>query len=79
MLEFENIFTAKSTSPNASKLEGSAQKPDNKEVSEGAFQTLLEDSKNSDIPQRLAISRRLSLPLRVKINSEIWMEEVSSF
>lgn len=53
MLEFENIFTAKSTSPNASKLEGSAQKPDNKEVSEGAFQTLLEDSKNSDIPAKI--------------------------
>ena len=53
MLEFENIFTAKSTSPNASKLEGSAQKPDNKEVSEGAFQTLLEDSKNSDIPAKM--------------------------
>ena len=53
MLEFENIFTAKSTSPNASKLEGSAQKPDNKEVSEGAFQTLLEDSKNSDIPEKI--------------------------
>lgn len=53
MLEFENIFTAKSTSPNASKLQGSAQKPDNKEVSEGAFQTLLEDSKNSDIPAKI--------------------------
>ena len=53
MLEFENIFTAKSTSPNASKLEGSAQKPDNKEVSKGAFQTLLEDSKNSDIPAKI--------------------------
>ena len=53
MLEFENIFTAKSTSPNVSKLEGSAQKPDNKEVSEGAFQTLLEDSKNSDIPAKI--------------------------
>jgi len=53
MLEFENIFTAKSTSPNASKLEGSAQKPDNKEVSEGAFQTLLEDSKNFDIPAKI--------------------------
>jgi hypothetical protein len=53
MLEFENIFTAKSTSPNASKLEGSAQKPDNKEVSEGAFQTFLEDSKNSDIPAKI--------------------------
>lgn len=53
MLEFENIFTAKSTSPNASKLEGSAQKPDNKEVSEGAFQALLEDSKNSDIPAKI--------------------------
>ncbi len=53
MLEFENIFTPKSTSPNASKLEGSAQKPDNKEVSEGAFQTLLEDSKNSDIPAKI--------------------------
>ena len=53
MLEFENIFTAKSTSPNASKLEGSAQKPDNKEVSKGAFQTFLEDSKNSDIPAKI--------------------------
>jgi hypothetical protein len=53
MLEFENIFIAKSTSPKASKLEGSAQKPDNKEVSEGAFQTLLEDSKNSDIPAKI--------------------------
>jgi len=53
MLEFENIFTAKSTSRNASKLEGSAQKPDNKEVSKGAFQTLLEDSKNSDIPAKI--------------------------
>ena len=53
MLEFENIFTAKSTSPNVSKLQGSAQKPDNKEVSEGAFQTLLEDSKNSDIPAKI--------------------------
>ena len=53
MLEFENIFTAKSTSPNASKLEGSAQKPDSKEVSEGAFQTLLEDSKHSDIPAKI--------------------------
>ena len=53
MLEFENIFTAKSTSRNVSKLEGSAQKPDNKEVSKGAFQTLLEDSKNSDIPAKI--------------------------
>ena len=53
MLEFENIFTAKSTSPNASKLEDSAQKPDNKEVSKGAFQTFLEDSKNSDIPAKI--------------------------
>jgi flagellar hook-length control protein FliK len=53
MLEFENIFTAKSTSPNASKLEDSAQKPDNKEVSKGAFQALLEDSKNSDIPAKI--------------------------
>ncbi|MDB3884820.1 flagellar hook-length control protein FliK [Porticoccaceae bacterium] len=53
MLEFENIFTAKSTSPNASKLGGSAQKPDNKEVSKGAFQTFLEDSENSDIPAKI--------------------------
>ncbi|MDC3199582.1 flagellar hook-length control protein FliK [Porticoccaceae bacterium] len=53
MLEFENIFTAKSTSLNASKLEDSAQKPDNKEVSKGAFQTFLEDSKNSDIPAKI--------------------------
>ena len=53
MLEFENIFNVKSMSPNPSKLDGYTQKPENKDVPEGTFQALLDDSKNSDIPAKI--------------------------
>ena len=53
MLEFENIFNVKSTSPNPRKLEGYAQNTENKDVPEGTFQALLDDSKNSDIPAKI--------------------------